>query len=55
MEALDRVGAGLVAKLPNYLSGGQKRLVSIAGILAMKPVSLRWTSPPLTWTLSIVP
>ena len=27
----------LIAKLPNYLSGGQKRLVSIAGILAMKP------------------
>lgn len=37
-EALDRVGAaGLVNKLPNYLSGGQKRLVAIAGILAMKP------------------
>jgi cobalt/nickel transport system ATP-binding protein len=38
MEALTAVGAAnLVAKLPNYLSGGQKRLVSIAGILAMKP------------------
>lgn len=38
MEALAAVGAeNLVAKLPNYLSGGQKRLVSIAGILAMKP------------------
>ena len=37
-EALEAVGAsGLVSKLPNYLSGGQKRLVSIAGILAMKP------------------
>ena len=38
MEALTTVGAAdLVHKLPNYLSGGQKRLVSIAGILAMKP------------------
>jgi cobalt/nickel transport system ATP-binding protein len=38
MEALGTVGAeGLVSKLPNYLSGGQKRLVAIAGILAMKP------------------
>jgi len=38
MEALTAVGAAnLVEKLPNYLSGGQKRLVSIAGILAMKP------------------
>jgi cobalt/nickel transport system ATP-binding protein len=38
MEALFAVGAeNLVSKLPNYLSGGQKRLVSIAGILAMKP------------------
>ncbi len=38
MEALGAVGAeDFVHKLPNYLSGGQKRLVSIAGILAMKP------------------
>jgi cobalt/nickel transport system ATP-binding protein len=38
MEALEAVGAAdLVSKLPNYLSGGQKRLVAIAGILAMKP------------------
>ncbi|MDD1695874.1 MAG: ATP-binding cassette domain-containing protein [Methanoregula sp.] len=37
-EALEAVGAAdLVEKLPNYLSGGQKRLISIAGILAMKP------------------
>ena len=36
--ALEAVGAAdLVQKLPNYLSGGQKRLISIAGILAMKP------------------
>lgn len=38
MEALDAVGgAHLVRRLPNYLSGGEKRLVSIAGILAMRP------------------
>ena len=38
LEALAAVGADhLTGKLPNYLSGGQKRLVSIAGILAMKP------------------
>lgn len=38
IEALEAVGAAdLMRKLPNYLSGGQKRLVSIAGILAMKP------------------
>lgn len=37
-KALAAVGAtDLAAKLPNYLSGGQKRLVSIAGILVMKP------------------
>jgi cobalt/nickel transport system ATP-binding protein len=36
--ALEAVGAAdLVQKLPNYLSGGQKRLISIAGILAMRP------------------
>jgi cobalt/nickel transport system ATP-binding protein len=38
LEALEAVGAAdLTKKLPNYLSGGQKRLISIAGILAMKP------------------
>ena len=38
MDALIAVGADhLVSKIPGYLSGGQKRLVSIAGILAMKP------------------
>lgn len=37
-EALQAVQAEeLVSRLPNYLSGGQKRLVSIAGIVAMKP------------------
>jgi cobalt/nickel transport system ATP-binding protein len=38
MESLRAVGAeGLISKIPSYLSGGQKRLVSIAGILAMRP------------------
>ena len=38
IEALTAVGAeDLVGKLPGYLSGGQKRLVAIAGVLAMKP------------------
>ena len=38
MEALTSVGAeDLTARLPNYLSGGQKRLIAIAGILAMRP------------------
>jgi cobalt/nickel transport system ATP-binding protein len=38
LDALNAVGAGhLEQKMPNYLSGGQKRLISIAGILSMKP------------------
>jgi cobalt/nickel transport system ATP-binding protein len=46
MEALGTVGAAdLVHKLPNYLSGGQKRLVSIAGILAMKPMVIAMDEP----------
>ena len=46
MEALTAVGAeSLVRKLPNYLSGGQKRLVSIAGILAMKPPIIALDEP----------
>ena len=46
MEALGTVGAaGLVSKLPNYLSGGQKRLISIAGILAMKPMVIAMDEP----------
>jgi cobalt/nickel transport system ATP-binding protein len=35
--ALDVVGIKETNKIPHYLSGGQKRLVAIAGILAMKP------------------
>ncbi|AGB03671.1 energy-coupling factor ABC transporter ATP-binding protein [Methanoregula formicica] len=46
LEALEAVGAAeLVGKLPNYLSGGQKRLVSIAGILAMKPRIIAMDEP----------
>lgn len=38
LEALEMVGAtGLAGKIPNYLSGGEKRLVAIAGVLVMKP------------------
>jgi cobalt/nickel transport system ATP-binding protein len=44
--ALEAVGAAdLVHKLPNYLSGGQKRLVSIAGILAMRPKVIALDEP----------
>jgi cobalt/nickel transport system ATP-binding protein len=46
MEALSTVGAAdLIHKLPNYLSGGQKRLISIAGILAMKPMVIALDEP----------
>lgn len=46
MEALKAVGADkLINKIPNYLSGGQKRLVSIAGILAMKPKIIALDEP----------
>jgi cobalt/nickel transport system ATP-binding protein len=46
MEALETVGAAdLVHKLPNYLSGGQKRLISIAGILAMRPMVIAMDEP----------
>ncbi|MEE0901819.1 MAG: ATP-binding cassette domain-containing protein, partial [Methanobrevibacter sp.] len=37
-EALSRVGmSGFEKKAPHHLSGGQKKRVAIAGILAMKP------------------
>ena len=38
LDTLDQVGASkLAGKIPNYLSGGEKRLVAIAGVLVMKP------------------
>ncbi len=37
-KTLDLLGAGdIAAKMPNYLSGGQRRLAAIAGVLAMRP------------------
>jgi len=46
LQALEVVGAGdLAARLPNYLSGGQKRLISIAGILAMQPLVIALDEP----------
>jgi cobalt/nickel transport system ATP-binding protein len=35
--ALNLVGFNEAKKIPHYLSGGEKRLVAIAGIVAMKP------------------
>jgi cobalt/nickel transport system ATP-binding protein len=46
LESLMAVGAEeLVNKMPNYLSGGQKRLVSMAGVLAMKPKIMALDEP----------
>lgn len=46
VEALESVGAtGVLDKVPAYLSGGQKRLVAIAGILAMKPKVIAMDEP----------
>ena len=45
-DALAAVGApDLEAKMPAYLSGGQKRLVAIAGILAMDPLIIAFDEP----------
>ena len=43
--ALGVVGMGETGKIPHYLSGGQKRLVAIAGILAMQPRILAVDEP----------
>ncbi len=46
MSALKAVGAeNLSDKMPGYLSGGQKRLVCIAGVLAMKPRVIAMDEP----------
>ncbi len=46
LAALAAVGAEkLTARLPGYLSGGEKRLVSIAGILAMRPKIIALDEP----------
>ncbi len=46
MDALKAVGAeDLSDKMPSYLSGGQKRLVCIAGVLAMKPRVIAMDEP----------
>jgi cobalt/nickel transport system ATP-binding protein len=46
LASLEQVGASsLINKVPNYLSGGQKRLVSIAGIIAMKPKVIAMDEP----------
>ena len=45
-DALAAVGASdLETKMPAYLSGGQKRLVAIAGILAMDPLIIAFDEP----------
>ncbi len=46
VKALAAVGAeSLAGKMPGYLSGGQKRLVSIAGVLAMGPKVIAMDEP----------
>lgn len=45
-EALSQVGiAHLAARAPHRLSGGEKRLVAIAGVLAMRPAVLVLDEP----------
>ena len=46
LSALKAVGAEKLSdKIPGYLSGGQKRLVCIAGVLAMKPGVIAMDEP----------
>ncbi|MBE0431171.1 MAG: ABC transporter ATP-binding protein [Dehalococcoidia bacterium] len=46
MEALSVVGATeLATRPPHHLSGGEKRMISIAGVLAMRPRLLLYDEP----------
>lgn len=45
-EALSKTGVlGLVDRAPHHLSGGEKRMVSIAGVLAMRPRLVIYDEP----------
>ena len=35
---------------PSMLSGGQKQLVAVAAVMAMRPTPWYWTRPPPCWT-----
>jgi cobalt/nickel transport system ATP-binding protein len=64
-QALDRLGlVGFEERVTWHLSGGEKRLVSLATVLAMEPRALfagrahqlAWTRPPRpTWSVSCWP
>ncbi|MEN6516799.1 MAG: ATP-binding cassette domain-containing protein [Methanospirillum sp.] len=46
LDALEAVGAsGLAQKIPAYMSGGEKRLAAIAGVLAMRPEVIAFDEP----------